>query len=184
MRIIAGAFKGRKLTPPADESIRPTSDRTRESIFNLLMHGSYAGDAIIGQHVVDLCCGTGALALEALSRGARAVTFIDKSKTAIDLTRHNVVHCGAAQSAFYVTADAARLPAARDPASLVLMDAPYATPLLAPAYISLRAHGWLAPQALLVAEQPLGMPAPTLADATLIDSRKYGKTLVHIYRVD
>ena len=143
MRIIAGALKGRKLAPPTDDAIRPTSDRTRESIFNLLMHGKFGGDHIIDCHVVDLCCGTGALGLEALSRGAKAVTFIDNNKKSIELARANVLHCGMAQQSFYVQADATRLPLAREVVQLVLMDAPYATPLLAPAYISLRAQGWI-----------------------------------------
>jgi len=184
MRIIAGALKGRKLSPPVGDTIRPTSDRTRESIFNLLMHGKFGGDHIIDCHVVDLCCGTGALGLEALSRGASTVTFIDSSKPSIALARANVLHCGMAQSAFFVQADATRLPPARAVASLVLMDAPYAVALLAPAYQSLRAQGWIAAGSLIVAEQPLGMDAPTLDGAALIDSRKYGKTFVHVYRVD
>jgi 16S rRNA (guanine966-N2)-methyltransferase len=181
MRIIAGSLKGRKLTPPTGDAIRPTSDRTRESIFNLLMHGRYAGESIIGQHVVDLCCGTGALGLEAISRGARTVTFIDKDKKSMDLTRSNVLHCGVVQQAFYVQGDATRLPPAREPAALVLMDPPYASPMVAPAYRSLRAQGWLVPGSMLVAEQPLGVDAPALVGAELIDSRKYGKTMVHMY---
>ena len=184
MRIIAGALKGRKLTPPVGDTIRPTSDRTRESIFNLLMHGKFGGDNIIDCHVVDLCCGTGALGLEALSRGAKAVTFIDKDKKSIELTRANVLHCGMAQQSFYVQSDATRLPPAREVASLVLMDAPYATPLLQPAYISLRAQGWIAAGSLIVSEEPSGAAIPELNDAELLDSRHYGKkTVLYIWRI-
>src|ERR1700744_698644 len=107
MRIIAGQFKGRKLLPPEGKDIRPTSDRTRESVFNLLMHGQYAGEAILGQHVLDICCGTGALGLEALSRGARIATFIDADKKSIELARKNALHCGVTNAAFFVQADAA-----------------------------------------------------------------------------
>lgn len=184
MRIIAGAFKGRKLTPPTGNDIRPTSDRTRESVFNLLMHGQYAGEAIIGQHVVDLCCGTGAMGLEALSRGAATATFVDKDKRSIDLAKQNAVHCGVAQQSFFVAGDITRLPAAREPAALVWIDAPYATPLLAGAYSSLQRNGWLKPGTLVVSEQPRSAVAAVLEGATLLDQRRYGKTEILIYRCD
>ncbi|MDX2094926.1 MAG: 16S rRNA (guanine(966)-N(2))-methyltransferase RsmD [Alphaproteobacteria bacterium] len=183
MRIIAGQFKGRKLLTPEDTSIRPTSDRTRESIFNLLMHGQYAGENIVGQPVLDLCCGTGALGLEALSRGARIATFVDKNKTALALARQNALHCGVTQQCFFIQGDAASLPPAREAVALVLIDAPYATPLLAPAYEALRRGGWLAPHALIVAEQERGANVPTLNGAELIDERQYGKPKVLVYRV-
>ncbi len=183
MRIISGQFKGRKLFTPEDKNIRPTSDRTRESIFNLLMHGAYGGENIIGCHVLDLCCGTGALGLEALSRGARLVTFIDKDKTSIALAKQNAMHCGAAQQSFFIQGDAANLPTAREKVDLVLMDAPYATPLLAPAYASLVRSGWLAPGALIVAEQERNAAVPALEGAELIDERQYGKPKVLIYQL-
>ena len=183
MRIIAGQFKGRKLLGFEGKDIRPTSDRTRESIFNLLMHGQYAGENILGSHVLDICCGTGALGLEALSRGARIATFIDTDKRSLELAKQNALHCGVTNATFFLQSDAAKLPAAREPASLVLIDAPYATPLLAPAYAALQRGGWLAPNALIVAEQERSAAIPTLDGATLIDERSYGKPKVLIYRV-
>ena len=183
MRIIAGAFKGRKLFTPEGSDIRPTSDRAREAIFNLIMHGKYAGENVIDCHVLDICCGTGALGLEALSRGARIATFIDQDKRAIELTKKNVTHCGANAQSFFVQADAAKLPPAREHANLVLMDAPYATPLLAPAYAALVRGNWLAPNALIVAEQSRDMVVPTLEGAELIDERIYGKAKVLVYRI-
>lgn len=185
MRIIAGAYKGRKLFTPEGSDIRPTSDRTRESIFNLIMHGRYAGEAVIDQHVLDICCGTGALGLEALSRGARLATFIDQDKRSIELTKKNVLHCGANAQAFYVHADAAKLPSNRsEPAMLVLMDAPYATPLLAPAYGALVRGNWLTTGTLIVAEQGRSTEVPTLEGAELIDERQYGKAKVLIFQKD
>ncbi|MES2984241.1 MAG: 16S rRNA (guanine(966)-N(2))-methyltransferase RsmD [Pseudomonadota bacterium] len=183
MRIIAGQFKGRKLLPPEGTDIRPTSDRTRESIFNLLMHGRYAGEAILGQHVLDICCGTGAMGLEALSRGARLATFIDQDKRSLELAKHNALNCRVTQFSFFLHSDAARLPPAREPAALVLIDAPYAKPLLAPAYDTLVRGGWLLPGALIVAEQERNAPVPTLAGAELIDEREYGKPKVLVYRL-
>ncbi len=184
MRIIAGQYKGRKLATPANDAIRPTSDRTRESVFNLLMHGAYAGEAIIGKHVVDLCCGTGAMGLEALSRGARMATFIDMNKHALELAKANVLHCGANAAAQFVTADATRLPAAREAAALVFMDPPYDAMILPQAYAGLRAGGWLVPDSLLVYEQFFATPTMELEGAELIDERKYGKAKVLVYRVN
>lgn len=184
MRIISGKFKGRKLYTPMGDDIRPTADRTRESIFNLLMHGAYAGEAIIDQHVLDLCSGTGALGLEAISRGARMATFIDQNKYAIELGKKNALHCGATSQCFFVQADVTKLPPAREPAALVLMDAPYDTPLLAPAYASLLRGGWLKPGTLLIVEQPRTTDAPLLDGAEHTDTRQYGKAKIFIYRVN
>ncbi len=183
MRIIAGQYKGRKLATPTSDAIRPTSDRTRESVFNLLMHGAYAGEAIIGQHVVDLCCGTGAMGLEALSRGARIATFVDQDKRALELARDNVTHCGANNAAFFVQADATRLPTAREAATLVLFDPPYDQAILPQAFASLNAGGWLTAGTLLVCEQAHYTPAATLDGAEVIDERKYGKTKIIVYQV-
>jgi 16S rRNA (guanine966-N2)-methyltransferase len=183
MRIIAGKYKGRKLFTPEGADIRPTSDRARESIFNLIMHGSYAGENVIDCHVLDICCGTGALGLEALSRGARACTFIDQDKRSIELAKKNVLHCGANAQSHFVQADAARLPAARVAAQLILMDAPYATPLLAPTYAALKSGGWLAPHTLIVAEQSRDMATPALDSTELLDERVYGKAKVLVYLV-
>ncbi|MEJ0009133.1 MAG: 16S rRNA (guanine(966)-N(2))-methyltransferase RsmD [Alphaproteobacteria bacterium] len=182
MRIIGGKFKGRKLLPPEGDDIRPTSDRTRESVFNVLMHGSFGGTHVVGQHVADLCCGTGALGLEALSRGARAVTFVDKDKRAIALAKQNAMNLLALQDCFFLNEDVAALPKAREPVSLVLMDAPYSDALLAPAYESLRAGGWLQHGALIIAELPKKVEAPELPKAAKLDSRQYGRAAIHIYR--
>lgn len=184
MRIIAGAYKGRKLKSFEGRDIRPTGDRAREALFNLLMHGSYGGTHIIAQHVVDLCCGTGALGLEALSRGARMATFIDQDKRSLALARENVTHCGATSLAHFVAADAVRLPLAREAAQLVVMDAPYDKPITKAAYESLRSGGWFAPEALFVVEQKSGSATATLEGATLIDERRYGKATLFIYSVD
>lgn len=183
MRIISGQFKGRRLHTPKNDAIRPTSDRTREALFNLLMHGHYAGAHIVGQRVADLCCGTGALGLEALSRGASECMFIDQDKTSLALTRDNVLHCNAVPQAQFLQADVTRLPAARQPVSLVLMDAPYDSPLTGRAYQSLRSGHWFAPEALFVVEQPMAAPITVLEGAELIDQRKYGKTILLVYRV-
>ena len=122
------------------------------------------------------------MGLEALSRGARVATFIDKNKASLELAKANALACGVTHASFFIQADASSLPAAREPANLVLMDAPYATPLLAPAYASLLRGGWLAPSALIVAEQERNAPVPTLEGAELIDERQYGKPKLLVYR--
>jgi 16S rRNA (guanine966-N2)-methyltransferase len=183
MRIIAGTLKGRKLIPPADMTIRPTADRTRESIFNLLMHGQYAGEAIIDQHVVDACCGTGALGLEAISRGATKATFIDSSKKAIELARDNAIHCQVSSKCHFLHSDVRNIGTTNDPAALVLIDAPYDMPILASAYARLRTQRWVREGSLLVAELPYTQKPPVLDGAEFLDTRKYGKATVHIWRV-
>lgn len=182
MRIIAGSLKGRKLALPEDDSIRPTMDRTREAIFNLLMHGAYAGEAIREAHVLDLCCGTGAMGLEAISRGARTVTFVDQSKKSLSLAQQNALHCGVLQQCHFVHSDVRSLSRARKPVSLAFFDAPYAANLLAATYDALVKGGWLQPQALLVAELPASQELPALPEATHIDARRYGKADIHIWR--
>ncbi len=183
MRIIAGSLKGRRLAGFEGEDIRPTSDRTRESIFNLLMHGQFAGDNIIGQRVADLCCGTGALGLEAISRGAHSCIFVDQSKKALALAKDNALHCNVVNQAHFLQADITRLPPTTAPVALVMLDAPYASPLLPAAYAALKQQSWFAPDALLVVEQPRDATVPELEGAELLVSRQYGKPVIHIWRV-
>lgn len=183
MRIIAGRMKGRKLLTPTNDKIRPTSDRLRESIFNLLMHGSYGGEHIIDRRVMDLCCGTGALGFEALSRGASECIFVDQDKTSLALAKDNALHCNVVPSSQFILADVARLPTARTPVSLVLMDAPYDRPLTVPAYTSLRSGNWFEPGALFLIEQSKTSVTEELTGAEIIDQRDYGKAQIVIYRV-
>lgn len=183
MRIIAGRMKGRKLLTPANDKIRPTSDRLRESIFNLLMHGSYGGEHIIDRRVMDLCCGTGALGFEAISRGASECIFVDQDKASITLTKDNALHCNVIPSCQFLLADVARLPASRSPVALVLMDAPYDRPLTLPAYTALKNGNWFEPGALFVVEQSKSSGVEQLPDAEIIDERNYGKAQIVIYQV-
>lgn len=183
MRIIAGRLKGRKLFSPANDKIRPTSDRLRESIFNLLMHGAYAGRHIIDQRVMDLCCGTGALGFEAISRGASECIFVDQDKASLALAKDNAMHCNVIPACQFLLADVARLPAARAPVALVMMDAPYDRPLTVPAYTALKNGGWFEPGALFVIEQSKTSGTEQLDGAKIIDERNYGKAQIVIYQV-
>jgi 16S rRNA (guanine966-N2)-methyltransferase len=183
MRIIAGKYKGRRLFVPEGRDVRPTSDRARESLFNLLMHGAYGGDAIIGQVVADLCCGTGALGLEALSRGAEKAIFVDQAKAALALAQKNAAHVGAEAQCLFIPADAAQLPKAPQPCALVMLDAPYHSPWLPRALKSVVEQGWLAAEGILSVEQARDEDGAQAEGLEMIDERRYGKAVIRLYRL-
>lgn len=181
MRIIAGQWKGKRLEGPKDRDIRPTSDRTREALFNLLMH--LEDNPVTGQRVMDLCCGTGALGLEALSRGAAHCSFVDNSPVALKLTERNVAALGATRQSRVIQANASQLPAAPEPVSLVMMDAPYGHETLLPAaWACLRAQGWLKPGALLSVEQSKKTPFTAPEGADILKQRRYGQSELILLR--
>jgi 16S rRNA (guanine966-N2)-methyltransferase len=153
MRIVGGRWRGRALQAPASAAVRPTADRLRESLFNILIHAY--GDPLAGARVLDLFAGTGALGLEALSRGAAFALFVDDGVEARALLRGNVEALGAGGASRVFRRDATKLGAAHplQPFSLVFLDPPYRQGLAAPALIAARAGGWLAPQALAVVEE-------------------------------
>jgi 16S rRNA (guanine966-N2)-methyltransferase len=156
MRIVGGKFRGRPLAGPNSKQIRPTADRLRESIFNILTH-AYA-DPIAGARVLDLFAGTGALGLEALSRGAGFVLFVDDGAEARALIRQNVETLGAAGVTRIFRRDATKLIDVHpnDPVSLVFLDPPYDKGLAEKALVSARQGGWLTPDALIVVEEAKG----------------------------
>jgi len=122
LRVIAGSLKGRRLETPAWEGLRPTSDRLRETLFNIL------SPRISGAHVLDAFAGTGAVGIEALSRGARQVTFAERDRRAIDLITANVAHCGVAEGCAIIRVDLGRGPLPFDTVfDLIFLDPPYET---------------------------------------------------------
>lgn len=184
MRIIGGARRGLTLADvgagDAAAHLRPTSDRVREAIFNLLINGGY-GDPVTGARVLDLFAGTGALGLEALSRGAARVTFVDDGGTARALIRANVEKMQAMGATDLYRRDATRLGDNRGaPFDLVFLDPPYGKGLGEAALASAVAGAWLAPGALVVWEENTA-PLPP-AGFTQIDQRRYGDTLVTLMR--
>jgi 16S rRNA (guanine966-N2)-methyltransferase len=161
MRIIAGRHRGRRLAAPAGAATRPTADRVRQALFDMLWHAPWAGRAAIeGQRVLDAFAGTGALGLEALSRGAAHVTFLETDRAALLALRANIAACGAEPQASVLPADATRPPPAPTPCALVFLDPPYADGAVARALAGLGAAGWLAPGALVSAETAAAAPAP------------------------
>ncbi len=157
MRIIAGSLRGRVLASVGKGDpgahLRPTSDRVRESLFNMLAGGRF-GDPFEGAVVLDLFAGTGALGLEALSRGARHATFVDDGRKAHALLRENIRLLDVAVRCRVVHRDATLLPPVQDePASLVFLDPPYGKGLGQRALNSAASAGWIAPEALVVWEE-------------------------------
>jgi 16S rRNA (guanine966-N2)-methyltransferase len=153
MRIVAGQFRGRELATPKSYAIRPTSDRLRESLFNVLAH-TY-GDPVFDARVIDLFAGTGALGLEALSRGARFALFVEEGTEGRGLIRANIDAMGLGGRTRLFRRDATRLgpAAAIEPFSLAFLDPPYWRGLAAGALTSLAEGGWLCPGALCVVEE-------------------------------
>ncbi|SMH59308.1 16S rRNA (guanine(966)-N(2))-methyltransferase RsmD [Azospirillum agricola] len=176
MRIVGGRHRGRRLVAPDGRDTRPTTDRTRESLFNILTHADWAPD-IEGAVVLDAFCGTGALGLEALSRGAARCSFLDSGRAALDAVRANVAALGEAEVATVLRADATRPPAGQ-PCALAFLDPPYAKGLAPVALAALSRAGWLANGALAVVEVGEGDPMPAPDGFTLLDERRYGDTRI------
>lgn len=156
MRIVGGKFRGRALAGPNSQAIRPTADRLRESIFNILAHAY--GDPVTGSRVLDLFAGTGALGLEALSRGAAFALFVDDGAEARAIIRQNVQTLGVAGTSRIFRRDATKLGDVHpnDPFSLVFLDPPYGKGFAEKVLVSARAGGWLTPEALIVVEEAKG----------------------------
>jgi 16S rRNA (guanine966-N2)-methyltransferase len=153
VRVVGGRLKGRNLAPPSSRDIRPTADRLRESLFNILIHAY--GDPITGARVLDLFAGTGALGIEAVSRGAAFALFVDNGAEARALLRNNVEALGLGGVTKVYRRDAGDLGPAHpmEPFSLVFLDPPYRMKLAEKALASLRDGGWLTPGALLLVEE-------------------------------
>jgi 16S rRNA (guanine966-N2)-methyltransferase len=153
MRVVGGRLKGRNLASPASRDIRPTADRLRESLFNILVH-AYE-DPIADARVLDLFAGTGALGIEAVSRGAKFTLFVDNGAEARALLRDNVESLGLGGVTKVYRRDATDLGPAHpvEPFSLVFLDPPYGKGLAETSLASLRDGGWLTPDALLVVEE-------------------------------
>ncbi len=153
MRVVGGRLKGRNLASPASREIRPTADRLRESVFNILVHAY--DDPIEGSRVLDLFAGTGALGIEAVSRGAAFTLFVDNGAEARALLRNNVEALGLGGVTKVYRRDATNLGPAHpmEPFSLVFLDPPYGRGLADKALVSLHDGAWLTPGALLVVEE-------------------------------
>lgn len=176
MRIVGGALRGRALSAPRSQAIRPTSDRLRESVFDILAHRF--DDAVTDANVIDLFAGTGALGLEALSRGAKRALFVDEGSEARALLRANVEALGLGGVTRVFRRDATKLGAAPpgETFSLAFLDPPYDKGLADRALVSLIDGGWLAPRALVVVEEAADAEVALPAALSPEDRRRYGDT--------
>lgn len=183
MRIVGGRNRGRALLAPKGQATRPTSDRTRESVFNILSARLEGGFQDLT--VVDLFAGTGALGLEALSRGAAQAVLIDNDRDAIKIIDENVQALGEADKVSLHKRDATRLgglPFGVSQAGLVFLDPPYGQDLIAPALKSLVDHNWLLKEALCIVEMAAKEDFECPPSFEQLDQRKYGKAAIHILR--
>jgi 16S rRNA (guanine966-N2)-methyltransferase len=183
MRIVGGRLRGRVLQAPKTQSVRPTADRLRESLFNILIHGH--GDPVSGARVLDLFAGTGALGIEALSRGAAFALLIDEGVEARALLRANVEALGLGGTTRIFRRDATKLGPAKpvEPFSLVFADPPYGRDLAEKALTSAQDGGWLAPNALVVVEEAVEAKFQAPVGFTEIDRRAYEDTEFVFLRV-
>ena len=178
MRIVGGAFRGRPLATPKTNAIRPTSDRAREAVFNVIAHRY--GDHLDGARVLDLFAGTGALGLEALSRGASYGVFIEESAEGRGLIHTNVEAFGLSGRTKIFRRDATKLGEAGtlQPFDLVFADPPYGKGLGELALVAARDGGWLKPGALCLVEEAAATPFQPPAGFTLDERRDYGDTTI------
>jgi 16S rRNA (guanine966-N2)-methyltransferase len=176
MRIVGGSHRGRRLVAPPSELVRPTSDRAREALFNILSHGSFAaeGSPFGERPVLDAFAGTGAFGLEALSRGAGAAAFIESDREALAALRRNVAMIGEADRVQIIAGDARRPPRAAFACAVAFLDPPYWSGLAGPALGALATAGWLTADALAIVEVAAREELPLPAGFSIMDERVYG----------
>lgn len=186
MRVVAGRWRGRRLVTPAGRAVRPTSDRLRETLFNILTHRPGL-PPLAGARVADLFAGTGALGIEALSRGAREAVFVERSPAARRMIGENLIRLGLGEHgdppARILAADATRLPAADAPYDIILLDPPYRQGLVPAALASLVRGDWLAPGAVVVIETARDEPPPAVpAELEPLEERPVGDARLTLLR--
>jgi 16S rRNA (guanine966-N2)-methyltransferase len=178
MRIVAGSWRGRALAAPKGEATRPTADRVRQALFDMLLHAPWGGrEAVVGATVLDGFAGTGALGLEALSRGATHAHFIERDRAALVALRANIAALGAAAT---VHAGDATRPPPGVACGLVFLDPPYGQGLVERALAALDAAGWLGEGALVVAET--GRDEALAPWGEMLAERSHGAARVTVMR--
>lgn len=185
MRIVSGRFRGKVLKTPEGSATRPTSDRARQAVFNILEHADWS-NGLAGARVIDLFAGSGALGLEALSRGAAFCLFVETDEAARGAIRHNIEAMGLFGATRVHRRDATDLgarPASAGPAfDLAFLDPPYRKALGETALQRLVKGGWVVPGAIGVFERARDEPDPEIAGWTLIDARDYGAARVLFFK--
>jgi len=175
MRIVGGEHRGRRIAAPPGDAVRPTSERAREALFNILAHGRFAPAPVFEDaRVLDVFAGTGAFGLEALSRGARFAAFIEKDRQARESLAANIKALGEGSRTRLLAADATAPPRADGPYDLVFLDPPYRTGLAAPALDALSRAGWLAADALVIVELAARGEFEPPEGFMALEERRYG----------
>jgi 16S rRNA (guanine966-N2)-methyltransferase len=175
VRIVGGKHRGRQLAAPPGWAVRPTGERAREALFDILAHGRFGARPIYEDaRVLDAFAGTGAFGLEALSRGARFASFIEKDRAARRALEANIATLGETARANVLAGDALRPARASGPCELVFLDPPYGEDVAPAALTALAAAGWIAPAALVVVEVAARQPFAAPAGFSLLEERRYG----------
>ena len=183
MRIVGGALRGRRLVAPEGKAVRPTADRAREGLFNILDHGAaFAGFSLSGATVVDGFAGTGALGLEALSRGAAHAVFLETDADALKSLRRNIATLDQDDRAEVLVRDATRPGRAATPCALALLDPPYKADLAAPALSALAENGWFVDNGIAVVEHAAKETLAPPEGFELLDQRRYGAAVFSFLR--
>ena len=166
--------KNRRIESPEGKNVRPTSSRTREAIFNVLAHGEYGDRNTLQGRVADIFCGSGAMGLEALSRGASHATFVDKNRVSLEAVAFNIEQFGEQENTKLLRTDSSQLPLVNEPYSLIFLDPPYDTGLGFSAIKTALAGGWIDDNTAIVLEQSWAEPVKIPDGLKIIDERKYG----------
>lgn len=186
MRIVGGTYKGKKLTLPLDKRIRPTADRTREALFNILSHStefrSDDGPMPSGLKVLDVFAGTGALGVEALSRGAAFVTFMDNHADSLKLIKANLALIDAQRQASVLNRSGLNPGTSPAPMDLIMMDPPYNEDLAEPALKALLENNWIDDKTVITVELAAKQVLPEIPELEQLDTRKYGAAKLIILR--
>lgn len=181
MRLVSGVFCNRRLAtlPARITAVKPTMENIREAIFNVLVHHSFSTDWRLSEsNVVDACAGTGAMGLEALSRGAAHITFIDNATIARSIIRTNIQSLGVEKKTRILACNVLRLPPADTPCTLAFLDPPYNLDIAGPTLLELKRVGWLSTGALCVLECRVDQIKQPIGFSQAAETRIYGKTAV------
>ena len=184
MRIVTGDLRGRPIRTPEGQDTRPTSDRARQAVFNILEHAPWS-DGVADLRVIDLFAGSGAMGLEALSRGAAACLFVESAGPALDAIGANIDTFKLGGRARVLRQDATRLaarPASEPPFDLAFLDPPYAKGLGEAALVALKVGGWLADGATVIFERGAGEPELEAPGFDVLDQRRYGAAKLVVLR--
>lgn len=180
MRIITGAYRGRRLETPRDFSVRPTSDKVKEAIFSMISQD------IDEAMVLDLFAGTGSLGLEALSRGAKHCYFIDNERESVRMLKSNINHCKADnESTVFVGDFKYAMSRIKEPIDIAFLDPPYEGNILEEALLKVSQEGFMAPEGLVITEHgPKNSMPDNIGSLEKIKEKKYGQVHVTIYRAE